>query len=614
MFSSTIRILFSSLLLSTSTVLADEFSPDYEAYNAAEYGKQPCQTFHSAPDLDAPLLHVNIWNEDKISASGSHIFLRHDGKKSSPLILDAHDLSVVYMDPVFSATSDIRIQQNNGKDYLTFYEGNIVDGHGDGFGIVMDSSYNVVYNISAQNLTVHSDLHEFQMTGHGTVLVTAYEVVIRNTRPWHGPSKGSIMDSVFQEIDLETKEVLFQWRALDHVDPSDSYERVGRKWDYFHLNSIQKTKKGNYLISARHTHSIYMINGQTGNVMWTLGGKKNQFAELDPGDAMQSNEKVLSFSWQHHARFFHDNENEITFFDNHVLSTTQNCRTDCSRGLHIRLDPDATPKPTVQMLSEFLHPQSLQAQSQGSVQPLLAPNTNVTHASQRGSAAEEQPKTPGNTFVGWGRCPSFTEHTPSGEVAMSVQFSPWHTPANTAALDNYRAYKMDWVGTPRWGPAIAARQTHMVDETAWSRDTTTVVYASWNGATEVREWVFVASNHSRGRDLHGDVADRVVATLPRAGFETEVALLWPAKFARAVALGRDGEIIGASGVVNLKKQSVEAVKSPVTSVQKGQGQSGEAADVVDVDEDFVFFSVPLGRHAALAGVMLVGLMLAAWLS
>lgn len=208
-------------------------------------------------------------------------------------------------------------------------------------------------------------------------------------------------------------------------------------------------------------HSIYLINGQTGEIMWTLGGKKNQFTELDAGDASQSGDTLLSFAWQHHARFMPDTENELTFFDNHALTTTQHCTKDCSRGVHIRLDLAQDP-PTVQLLHEFRHPESLQAQSQGSVQSL-----------NDGS---------GNVFVGWGRCPSFTEHTADGEAVMDVQFSPWHTHENNAALDNYRAYRMDWKAEPTTDPDVMTQ----------SKDGVMSVYASWNGATEVKAWAFVS--------------------------------------------------------------------------------------------------------------------------
>lgn len=228
--------------LQQDVVRADQFSEDYEKYNNAEYGKKPIQTFVSNKDIIAPLIQVNLWNEDKISPTGgSHIFIRHDFQQSSPLILDAKDLSVVYMNRAYDRTSDVRVQTHMNQSYLTFYSGTIVDGHGDGDGLVLDDKYNEAYKINVKGLgAVKNDLHEFQFTDEGTALVTAYDTFQTNLKSFRGSRKGRVLDGVFQEIDIETGEVLFQWRASEHVALDDSYYWLEAKWDYFHINSIQK--------------------------------------------------------------------------------------------------------------------------------------------------------------------------------------------------------------------------------------------------------------------------------------------------------------------------------------------------------------------------------------
>ncbi|KAI0025566.1 ASST-domain-containing protein [Xylariomycetidae sp. FL0641] len=454
-------------------VRCDELISDYTGYNNAEYGVFPRLKFKSV-DIDSPQLEVNRWNKEAMSKTGSHIFLRHDGhhenggpQDSAAMILSADDLSLVYLNRSFEAVFDVRAQQNFGKNYLTFYGGPMTSvGLGDGYAHAYDEEYNEIYRIAPQNLTVKGDLHECQFTGNGTAMVTAYEVKPWNLEPWGGPYFATLVDSVFQEVELETNRVIFEWRASDHVDMAGSYEQVSGRWDYFHLNSIEKTQEGNYLLCARHMHSIYMINGTTGEVMWTLGGKANDFVELQAfGDnsTREASNPVLTMAWQHHARFFRGNENEITFFDNHVLAVNGfGCTDDCSRGLHIALDTESEPK-TVRILNEYLHPVGLQSQSQGSVQPLDN----------------------GNVFVGWGRNPSFTEHTEDGETILDVQFSPWRSTAtNGDGLDNYRTFKMDWKATPHWPPAI------MIETSAMYGGST--AYVSWNGATEVKYWAIVS--------------------------------------------------------------------------------------------------------------------------
>jgi hypothetical protein len=60
---------------------------------------------------------------------------------------------------------------------------------------------------------------------------------------WETPDRFEVLDALFQELDLETNEVLFEWRALDHVNPMESFEPRGLTgWDAYHMNSIQKVR------------------------------------------------------------------------------------------------------------------------------------------------------------------------------------------------------------------------------------------------------------------------------------------------------------------------------------------------------------------------------------
>lgn len=229
----------------------DLVSTDYDSYNKGKLGHRPHLDFLSSDEF-APMLQVNTWDETAISTRGSHIFLRHDGNDTSPLatplILDARDLSAVYMNRSFENVFGTRVQENWGKRYLTFWAGQKGDGVGDGWGLAYDENYRLAYKVSAQHISSHADLHEFAFTGHGTALVTGVDRVMVHTKEWkakgwRGPSKLRVLDAIFQEIDLETGEVLFDWRALHHLDPMDSYEKSGSGWDVFHLNSIEKVPK-----------------------------------------------------------------------------------------------------------------------------------------------------------------------------------------------------------------------------------------------------------------------------------------------------------------------------------------------------------------------------------
>lgn len=240
-----------ALLLSTQPARGEYISTDSEDYNNGKLGHRPHLNYRSSEEY-SPVLQVNVWNESAISNRGSHIFLRHDGNQSSPLssplVLDSRDLTAVFMNRTFKNVFGTRVQENFGRKYLTFWEGNKGGGVGDGYGLVFDDTYRLVHNISAENIAEHSDLHEFALTGHGTALVTGVEKVMANSsswEPWPGSDEYRVLDGLFQEIDLETNEVLFSWRALDHIDPMDSYENLAKDWDIYHMNSVQKVKHSN---------------------------------------------------------------------------------------------------------------------------------------------------------------------------------------------------------------------------------------------------------------------------------------------------------------------------------------------------------------------------------
>jgi hypothetical protein len=89
---------------------------------------------------------------------------------------------------------------------------------------------------------------------------------------------------------------------------------------------------------------------------------------------------------------------------------------------------------------------------------------------------------------------------------------------------SYRATVEPWVGTPLYPPAGAARK-------ASGR---TVVYASWNGATQVRAWRVL------------DDGGKPVASANKSGFETAIPVNQGSATFRVQALDGHGRAIGTS--------------------------------------------------------------------
>ncbi|KAI0543927.1 Arylsulfotransferase-domain-containing protein [Xylaria curta] len=500
-------IRFSSLFIAAVCapiqVLADlPLITDAVAYNAWAYGDRPNQTYYSS-SLVSPRFLINTWNKNA-TTTGSHIFMApaNPGQKASPIILSSKDLSLVYADPDWNGGTDARMQLYDGAPYLTFWSGFDQKGHGTGGGVMVDPSYNEFKNLTTTGLITGADSHDFHLTSDGGAIMNNYHVIYTDLTSIGGPVNGSLLDCAFQEVDVETGDVRFTWKATDHFNLTeslaDAYYDDPAGFDWFHMNAISKTVNGNYLISIRHLRTVALINGTDGSRIWQVGGVNNSFKDLSDGNA-------TNFAFQHDARFTDTNETQITLFDNHAMhitSPTSGCTQDCTRAMRISLDYDAM---EVKLVSQFYHPQSVQAWAQGGYH--LLPN--------------------GNAVIGWGVVPAMTEFDAAGNVIMDIQIRPWNTTA-AGGGPLYRVYKFDWVGQPHWEPSCA-----FVDGT---------VYVSWNGATEVVSWSLVGGP--------SPLTMEHIATVQKDGFETGILAPNDVAFVRVDALDANGTVIGSSNVVD----------------------------------------------------------------
>lgn len=211
-----------------------------------------------------------------------------------------------------------------------------------------------------------------------------------------------------------------------------------------------QTPEGDYLVSSRHCSTLCLVDGKSGNLKWILGGKRNQFEDLSGGNA-------TNFAWQHDARFY--NSTHITMFDNHGEQTDSCKEKSCNtRGLHLEIDEQ---KMTVQVVHEYYHPEHVNSGAMGGFQHLDN----------------------GNVLLGWGYNPSIVEYKPDGTPVLDIQRGK--IGSSLSDMFAYRVNKHDWKGVPRWPPSIA------VDYPARSTVNGTV-FVSWNGATEVKEWIVVS--------------------------------------------------------------------------------------------------------------------------
>ncbi|KAG9944793.1 hypothetical protein KCU85_g7707, partial [Aureobasidium melanogenum] len=536
---STLLTLALAALPMSRLALADQSPYTGSEFQAKAYGLYPTQLFESS-SLEVPVFQVNKAAGDNVD-SADRVFISPRGtavEQIAPMIFNSDDLTLVWSDPSYKTTFGVRVQEYNNSDYITFWRGAIKSsGYGSGSYIMLDHNYNVAYNLTTRNLTVGGDIHEIELTDKGTALMTAYEPMQYNLTAYD-IENGWLADSLFEEVDVATNKLIFTWRASDHVPLNASYADPGATgtsqdspWDFFHINSIEKDDSGNYLVSARHTHSLYYINGTNGDVIWTLGGKNNDFEDKSDGNA-------TNFAWQHDARWHSEDLTELTLFDNGAADWVRT--ENYTRGLWLTLNYDDM---SVSLKQDYISPERISSISQGSVQLLSN----------------------GNIFMGYGSNGAFIEYTNEGEAIWDVQFGI----IGNSSVQSYRAYKQNWQGFPGWNPSIAA--------TGNGTDNTTV-YMSWNGATEIKQWAILASNSSSSLAT----ANELWKNVTKSGFETNVTVGTNARYIRAAALNADGEVLGATDIVDVNDGTLAAAD---TKVNIGTGDANTTVSSSSSDSD-----------------------------
>jgi hypothetical protein len=177
-----------------------------------------------------------------------------------------------------------KMQYYQGKLVLTWWEGRVVAGHGVGEHVISDDSYREIARVRAGN-GLWGDLHEFLITPQDTTLLVAYAPRRTDISPIGGPKDGMTWEGIVQEVDIQTGEVIFEWRSLEHVGIEESYveppEDPEHVHDCFHINSIDVEPDGNLLVCARNTWAVYKLDRKSGKIIWRLDGKKSNF-EMGP--------------------------------------------------------------------------------------------------------------------------------------------------------------------------------------------------------------------------------------------------------------------------------------------------------------------------------------------
>jgi hypothetical protein len=302
--------------------------------------------------------------------------------------------------------SDFKINKNG---YLTYY------GFETHAWYMLDSNYNLIDSFKCKNgYEAEVNNHEFQIFPNGNKFFLIWHSAIVNmtdTVPG-GYSAAVVTYPVIQEQDANDN-VIFEWASWDHFSVKDATWDVSLTngvIDPFHTNSIELDNDGNILISNRNMDEITKIDHATGNIIWRMGGEKNQFTFLN--DSLNP-----PFSHQHDIRRIANGN--VTLFDNGNLRTPWVSYAD-----EYSLDEQ---NKTATLVWNYRHPmvnsKELISLAAGNAQRLPNGNTLIDYG----------------VISDWNLLPNITEVTPDGSIAWELKFT--ETQEQTYS---YRAYKFEW--------------------------------------------------------------------------------------------------------------------------------------------------------------------------
>ena len=285
---------------------------------------------------------------------------------------------------------------------------------------LMDSTFTVYDSLVAKAPYSKTDPHDFAALKNGHFVFLANDARTMDMSAYGGKTNATVTGCVVQEQD-ENKNVVFNWNTWDHFQIGDSYaDLTVSQVDLIHHNSIDVDEDGNFFLVSRSLNEVTKIDRLTGNIIWRLGGKNNQFTFTDPSTI---------FSMPHDFRLLPNGN--FTAFDN------GNGRYPAySRAIEYSIDQV---NKTVDAVWSFDAGKKIYADNSGSTTRLKT----------------------GNTVLGYGYSvsnPAIIEVHPDSSVAFRLEL-----PDN---VTSYRTFKSPWKNT------LFVPNTKSIDFGLWDGYTT----------------------------------------------------------------------------------------------------------------------------------------------
>ena len=146
---------------------------------------------------------------------------------------------------------------------------------------ILDSFFMTVDSVTMNDYPI--DGHDFRILENGNYLMFALDIrsIDMSAIIEGGDPNASVSGVVIREVDRD-KNTVFEWNSWDHIEITETYaDLTNSSIDLLHPNSLDIDKDGNILLIARALDAVIKINRHSGEIMYRLGGKMNQFSFAD---------------------------------------------------------------------------------------------------------------------------------------------------------------------------------------------------------------------------------------------------------------------------------------------------------------------------------------------
>jgi len=206
--------------------------------------------------------------------------------------------------------TDFKLHDNGLMSFYKVTQANGVNNFAVGKFFLMDSTFTIIDSLECQN-GLNTDGHELQFLPNGNYMMLCTKDSFIDLSSYiikdePGDTNAKVVGQVIQELNAN-RQVVFEWDPFDHFHLTD----MDPAWimgntatlDWTHSNALERSADGNILLSSRHFNEVTKIDRQTGNILWRLGGKQNEFTLVNSSGYFTGQHDIRQLSNGHYTLF-----------------------------------------------------------------------------------------------------------------------------------------------------------------------------------------------------------------------------------------------------------------------------------------------------------------------